>query len=71
MWVVKSGTDFRNYTEIRATVPVEGRATFECTQHNITGEYVHAETTSFAGALQLFGLLMVSPVSRITCWGCA
>lgn len=37
--IVKSGTDFRNFTEIRvALAAAGGRAQVACTKHNVTSE---------------------------------
>ena len=37
--IVKSGTDFRNYTEIRVSLPADGgRAQIVCTKHDVTSE---------------------------------
>ena len=59
--IVKSGTDFRNYTEIRVSLPADGgRAQIVCTKHDVTSECV---TCYACCSLLLWLATLLSPVS--------
>ena len=61
--IVKSGTDFRNYTEIRVSLPVDGgRAQIVCTKHDVTSECVTCCACGFL-LLGLATLLSLVPAA--------